>query len=608
MAATSVFDPLCIPDATGVHQPRLGGGWRQRAVATESSNSYRDRSRSPLRPRRVCRKSLGRIEDWACGRSSAPHIWKHIDNAVADDRDDNKVSHPMLSKLHNCGVSQKDPHIHSRFSKLFMQQCGFDQCIDHIDDPASSVNSTILPSTIVKLLHTKPATFKQAFGADPVRVEAYWTSLFSTDDGQKYRDVHPHLAGKSPHDLRHTIPCTLHEDAAPYSKKGSDNNVSWQPILGSGTDFQQNYIFSSEIKQNKDGSGCYAAWEKFFRVWDAMAQGVDLDGNYVAHDIDTGIKWSFVMIFAKADCEQLARWGLPSYSDGDIICGFCHADRSDLPWSDVRSTGLWRWRPFTNDQFKARTKAGHPISASHYWNMYFPRLDPMHVLDHHGIACTFGGSVLEELLHDPRLGASQPVRMRTINASLKAYQDTYIVTSRLPPLRINNLSVMGWAELGGPVIKAANTRHSMPWIESIARQYFTSGSRYDKAKIDTVAHLNGVYHILFGSSERFLTDAQKVRLDEHLVKMAKYHLIAREEARLLRLNRWQVKPKAHYAQHLGEQSRLISSRHTMCYSEESMMGQMSNIWKGSCKGKYKNDVQRQVLLKYLIRFCIVFEL
>ena len=167
---------------------------------------------------------------------------------------------------------------------------------------------------------------------------------------------------------------------------------------------------------------------------------------------------------------------------------------------------------------------------------------------------------------------------------------------------------MGWAELGGPVIKAANTRHNMPWIESIARQYFTSGSRYDKAKIDTVAHLNGVYHILFGSSERFLTDAQKVRLDEHLVKMAKYHLIAREEARLLGLYRWQVKPKAHYCQHLGQQSRVISSRHTMCYSEESMMGQMSNIWKGSCKGKYKNDVQRQVLLKYLIRFCIVFEL
>ena len=94
----------------------------------------------------------------------------------------------------------------------------------------------------------------------------------------------------------------------------------------------------------------------------------------------------------------------------------------------------------------------------------------MHVFDHHGIASVFSASVVQRLLSDNRLGTTMQARLDVINAALKRHHDTHIVASRMPPSRLSNIWLNSWADLAGPVKKAANTRHFMPFCENVCAQ------------------------------------------------------------------------------------------------------------------------------------------
>ena len=134
----------------------------------------------------------------------------------------------MLLRLHACGTSVRDPHIHSRLMKLFGDTCGLKQFVHRIADPSCSVDSVILPSSLIKLLNSKPQMFRRVLGADTARVEQFWTNLQSSAEGRRVCQLHPFVKGKSPADLRFTLPFTLHEDAGPYSKGHSTNLLSWR--------------------------------------------------------------------------------------------------------------------------------------------------------------------------------------------------------------------------------------------------------------------------------------------------------------------------------------------------------------------------------------------
>ena len=117
----SVFDPIFAPIASH-KRVRKGGGWRA-VAAREVANQDRERDRVPQR--RQCRKGMGHLRDWSRGKVSAPHWWGHIANAVADDIADKITSHPLLLRLHGCGVSERDQNIHHRLIKLLLDTCHF---------------------------------------------------------------------------------------------------------------------------------------------------------------------------------------------------------------------------------------------------------------------------------------------------------------------------------------------------------------------------------------------------------------------------------------------------------------------------------------------------
>ena len=232
----------------------------------------------------------------------------------------------------------------------------------------------------------------------------------------------------------------------------------------------------------------------------------------------------------------------------------------------------------------------------------------MHVFDHHGVTSTLTGSTLRRIVKCcVAFGTTHEERLVQINLKLAAWQNSRVISSRMPPLTLNNLVTDGWDELSGKTVKAANTRQMFPFVESLFRECMDVDCPFDKDVVRCITHLNAVYHILY-NSELFLTEQQKVDLDTHLCKMGKYHMACREHSKRLGEYAFQVKPKAHYAQHIGSQSRLINSRYTQCYAEESLMGKVSAVWHKSCNGKYHGCIQRVVLVKYLLWLSIHLDL
>ena len=76
------------------------------------------------------------------------------------------------------------------------------------------------------------------------------------------------------------------------------------------------------------------------------------------------------------------------------------------------------------------------------------------------------------------------------------------VSSEMPTINLTNLQWGGqkaWAELHGTVIKAANTRHLMPFIDHLAASVYTDlSSQWDKSVCKVCALLCKLYHILYG--------------------------------------------------------------------------------------------------------------
>ena len=85
------------------------------------------------------------------------------------------------------------------------------------EDP---VTHTLPPTGLIRLIHSHNRTkFGQIFTANPVFLERFWRSLFDSEDGREFQQLHPGLRNKTPEDLRTSIPTVIHEDAAPYGKK-----------------------------------------------------------------------------------------------------------------------------------------------------------------------------------------------------------------------------------------------------------------------------------------------------------------------------------------------------------------------------------------------------
>ena len=83
-------------------------------------------------------------------------------------------------------------------------------------------------------------------------------------------------------------------------------------------------------------------WKQFFDNMDCLAQGVDEHGQPIYIDAD-GNRWAGILLFGLGDLEQLCmQYGLCSYTDAAEICGWCEANRTDKPYTNLQLSAEWR--------------------------------------------------------------------------------------------------------------------------------------------------------------------------------------------------------------------------------------------------------------------------
>ena len=167
------------------------------------------------------------------------------------------------------------------------------------------------PSDLIKLIHKhNRSRWGRMFYAYKEQIEEFWTGLFSQPDGQDFKQLHPILRGKTPEQLRTTIPIIVHEDAAPYGKKRSVQLLQWGPLLYQGSDIESRFVAHGSIaKEGDTADTAWTGWELFFEDIDHLAEGNDQDGNPVAQYVD-GTKWKFVFTFDQNDFDMDYEHGL----------------------------------------------------------------------------------------------------------------------------------------------------------------------------------------------------------------------------------------------------------------------------------------------------------
>ena len=256
-----------------------------------------------------------------------------------------------------------------------------------------------------------------------------------------------------------------------------------------------------------------------------------------------------------------------------------------------------------------------PMTSSRYFNKYTIRNDLMHCQDHHGVWAVIFASIVWFLCINngqPSLGDTQQARLDTVNRRLaRHYAKNKGISSTLDPLTFRNIIPAGtasYATLAGPTVKAANTRHAMPFLKVLADKHLTDANDMDHVLMHMLIGHCLEFNRIIGAAGTFLTEAEVAGLREATEGVGKYIQLLRSRAKEAKQLLWHIVPKSHYMQHFPDEARLINPRLVQCYIEESYIGKVSKIW-ASCKcGPYSETIQHRGLLKYLVWLCIELDL
>ena len=141
----------------------------------------------------------------------------------------------MLQRLAACGSEGTYANVNRDFKGL-LRASGIQSNLTSLS--GLEYNRCIRPTTIVKLLATRPELFKLRLAPSSQACVDFWRGLFSTDDGMEFRRLHPCLQHKTVEDLKYSFPITMHQDAGPFSKSKSMDVTSWRSGLARGTELE----------------------------------------------------------------------------------------------------------------------------------------------------------------------------------------------------------------------------------------------------------------------------------------------------------------------------------------------------------------------------------
>lgn len=583
----SILAPLWEHEPIVRTRRRLGGGWRQQQA--RDLERLADEGNQP--PSACSLLAAGHLQKWCDGKESAAEVRQHMKNARNDG-----LCHPMVVRLSEICSDDSPNHAQAGLMEL-LNRTTLPNIISSIDGPISHV---ILPSSWIRLLcESYPHEFKQRLGADSAILERFWLRFLNRYTKSQLGE-HRFLRDKSSHELKHTIPITVHEDAAPVTKDKGSNCTSFSSILGQGDAKVIVFLCCSSVKLASAEKAEVIAWREILRDCEALATEGVQDKR--------GMTWKFLVLFAKGDGEVHQTWGLPCHNDQEV-CHDCMANRSTRPYTDLQANASWRpseQMPF--DFFVARARQPpHPLVESCVvWRWFFFG-DIMHLMDCKGFLALVFGGVMYYLLRLPSLGRNQEERLKAVNDMRKGWYDANQGPNRLPKLLMSHMiGASGWADLHGPSIKAAITRRATQFFKYVADAHFTDGSNQHTDIRNLLHQLVEINRIIY-TEPIFMANRKIAELREAMLEVGRSYQALREHARVRGDDVWYVTPKRHRAQHIPSMSRIINPRFVSNYGEERAMGTHAKVWRASVSGNYAAHVQRTVLIKRALGVLLRFE-
>ena len=550
--------------------------------------------------------------DWGSGKLSVPHMRRHCSATHTDSINNNSACPPDVVVLGGLGGNNPSTQNSQRQLLTLLNSLEFAKLIEPV--VGQNVKFCVPPGGLIRFLLKRYTTAtRRCLGFRAASVEKFWIGVWESEDGARLFAEHPSLRGKTPPDLKRSVPLCLHEDAGPFSKKKSMHVLSCSGLLGVGTEKETKLLFSSHVSKKGEKSVLPGdpAYKLFVSSCLAMSLGTTETGEQLFEDEDGA--WSAIMLFGKADFEALTQcWGMTSYNGASEVCGWCRADRTARPYTDLQEDAQWRPTEILDIiAFKARFGIPHhPWIDVFFFTTFFIRIDCMHDLDHNGVSgCAIGSLLMGLVKHEARLGSNQAARLRSLNSSLDEFQKSNKVTSRFPEIGLNTLSASGgegdFACLAGPGVKAANTRCIVPWAANLSQTYCDTDTQKDKSIRKMFSSLCTVYDTLY-SSDMFMTSTQRDTLKLATLRFGRHYQWLNIKSTGDGICMYNVKPKHHFMQHIPRQSRLLNPRFTQCYMEEGFIGDVSDMWKSSVNGPYEKTMQRTVLVRNLVSVQILY--
>ena len=148
----------------------------------------------------------------------------------------------------------------------------------------------------------------------------------------------------------------------------------------------------------------------------------------------------------------------------------------------------------------------------------------------------------------------------------------------------------------------------MPFLKDLADRLLTKADDLDHVIMHQLIPHALDFHRLSYSSGTFFTPEDLKAFGEAAEGIGKYMQLLRFRAKGKKQLLWHIVPKTHYMQHFPQEARLISPRLVQCYIEESYIGKIAQIWSSSKNGPYKETIQFEALLKYLVWLTIELDL
>jgi hypothetical protein len=243
----------------------------------------------------------------------------------------------------------------------------------------------------------------------------------------------------------------------------------------------------------------------------------------------------------------------------------------------------------------------------YFCHRFFFFLDVMHMLDCKGAASNVFGGLIYYVVRMRALGSSQVLRLRFVNQWIVKWYDNHTGSNRLPAIFLKNImSIDGWADLHGPVIKAAATREAAPLFADMTRELFTGAGMPDVQLRTVTRALCDIYNSIY-SGPMFPNMAELDILDAACVQFGEAFQSLREYGRVNGQLTFPITPKVHKTQHLRLLATLINPRFVNVYADESLIGTTMKVYKKTMSGRYKQHVQRNVLLKRAVGLFLRFE-